>query len=157
MISPSARPSPTHADIRKLRDELRQARQEDLVGKCRCAADRQRPGRLAAGELVGRLGKNAQRLIDQGRINFAGAGKPQSPRFAIEQLDAEPIFEGLDACARRQVQFIGGFPEAVVSRSCLEHPKRTQWWKPKGHAADPIQSVSFDTIKRLQGPANATP
>jgi len=67
-------------------------------------------------------------LIDQRCVDFAGASKPQSPRFAIEKLDAEPIFKGLDAMtdgARRQVQFLGRFPEAVVAGSCLEHPKRT--------------------------------
>ena len=150
------------ADVRKLRDKLFQPRKQNLVGKCRRAADRERPGRLAAGQLVARLGENAQRLIDQGRINVAGAGQPQPARFAIEKLDAEPVLEGLDAVtdgACRQVQLLGGFAEAVVAGGSLEDPQRTQWGKPERHACRSLQCVSFghykasDIIKCLGQPA----
>jgi len=85
------------ADIRKLRGKLFQPRQQNLVGKCWCTAERQRSCRLAAGKLIGGFGEKAQSVIDQGRINPAGVGKPQSSLLAMEKLDPKPAFEGLDA------------------------------------------------------------
>jgi hypothetical protein len=44
----------------------------------------------------------------------------------MEKLDAEPALERLDAVtdgARREVQFVGRLPEAVVTGSGLEDPK----------------------------------
>jgi hypothetical protein len=41
--------------------------------------------------------------------------------------------------ASREVELLGRFAEAVVAGRSLEDPKRTQWWKPEGHAPDPIQ------------------
>jgi len=70
-------------------------------------------------------------------VDFAGAGQPQSSRVTVEQLDAEPALEGLDAVTDgtgSEIELVGRFSEAVVTGSGLEHPKRTQWRKPEGHA-----------------------
>ena len=61
--------------------KLFQARQQNLVGKCWCAAERQRPCRFAAGELFGGLGEKAQSVIDQGRI-ISPAPVSRNPRFS---------------------------------------------------------------------------
>ncbi len=84
------------------------------------------PVGLAAGKLLGRLGEHAQRLIDERRVDLAGGGEPKAPRFAVEQLDAEPAFERLHAVAHRaggEVELFRGLAEAVVPCGSLENPK----------------------------------
>ena len=54
-----------------------------------------------------------------------GRAKP-SIFHTMEKLDAEPALERLDAVtdgARREVQFVGRLPKAVVTGSGLEDPK----------------------------------
>ena len=126
-----------HADVGKLRGELFQPGQQDLVGESRRAAHRQRAGRLAAGKLLGRCGDNAERLIDERRVGFSGTGQPQAARLPVKQFDAQPAFQRLHAVTHRaggQIEFGGGPAKAPVPRGSFKDAERTQRWKAKGHA-----------------------
>jgi hypothetical protein len=73
--------------------KLVQARQQQLVSKQTGRTDRQPVLETAAGQPQRPGRDHRQRFADIGQILAAGGGKDHPARFALEQLDVEPLLE----------------------------------------------------------------
>ena len=95
----------------------------------RCAKVDDAPFALSSWHPLHAEGDHRQRLGDVGQQMMARGRQRHAARPALKQLDAEPLFERVNAVADRargQAEFVRGFGKTFVPGSGFKQPKRRQ-------------------------------
>ena len=111
-------------DLRKLLLQLVDARHQPMCGEGGGDRQRHRLSALAAAFDLDKAGLDAAEAFEHAAIQeLAFLGEHRASRFAVEQADAEMLFELTEHAAHRRlgdVQLRGRSREAAITRRCVE-------------------------------------
>jgi hypothetical protein len=112
--------------LRIHRPKLVQSRQQQFESEQRSRTDPQPAFKTPAGQAQRARRDHRQGLSDIRQILASGGAEEDSARLALEQVDVQPLLEGVDAVAERagrEVQLLRGLFEAAAARSRFEQPQ----------------------------------
>ena len=132
--------------------------------KVRCHAEDDTPFSPASRQPLHAQGDHRQRLGDVGQQVVARRRERHAAGPAVEQLDAEPFLERVDAVADRargQSELVRGLGKTFVPGSGFKQPERRQRWNRNRHRrklareTGPWKMRTRERVSRMSGRAEA--